>query len=489
MPGRCRAPRHAASGADLLVALAALLLLAGGAVAFVLANKPGDVSNPDVEFTAADDDGHAGPRRSAEGRRLRCGRPTAAPKDRTRDFSEAPRYLRPRSAAAGRYRERRADRVPARRSTARSLYLLDDDGMLRAIQQDERPDPLAPAGRPARRRLPRRRRRARLRGRAARDRQRDAAASPPTRASTGDRCGRSALPSRAESSPLLRQRARSTSAPRTGRVYALDAKNGARALDVQGRRRRQGRPALADGHALLRRLRRQGARRARAATASRSGRSAPTGRASASARAASTRRPRSRSGASTSATPTAASTRSPPRTGKLAWRDQHRRLRLRARPPSRHARPRADRLHRLLRRQLLRVRRPLRRRALAPSRPAAKISGSATIVGDVVYFSNLGTHDHRGRQRPHRPQGVHVLRRRVQPCYRRRPRDLLRRLHDRCTRCCRSVATPAWSRANEAAVETARMRERAARPAENRLSQRRTGIPAAARWRLDLAIV
>ena len=50
-----------------------------------------------------------------------------------------------------------------------------------------------------------------------------------------------------------------------------------------------------------------------------------------------------------------------------------------------------DRLHRLLRRQLLRLQRPVRARSAGATRAGGKISGSATIVGDVVYYSDLGS--------------------------------------------------------------------------------------------------
>ena len=43
-----------------------------------------------------------------------------------------------------------------------------------------------------------------------------------------------------------------------------------------------------------------------------------------------------------------------------------------------------------------------------------KISGSATIVGNVVYYSDLGIEDHRRARRSHRPAGVLVPRRGVQ---------------------------------------------------------------------------
>ena len=70
---------------------------------------------------------------------------------------------------------------------------------------------------------------------------------------------------------------------------------------------------------------------------------------------------------------------------------RHRRLRVRVGGGRRHARARPDRLPRLLRRQLLRVRREVGRDQVAASGRAARSPGSATIVGNVVYYSDLGT--------------------------------------------------------------------------------------------------
>ena len=71
-----------------------------------------------------------------------------------------------------------------------------------------------------------------------------------------------------------------------------------------------------------------------------------------------------------------------------------------------------DRLPRLLRRQLLRLQRPLGRGPLA--HPAGgRISGSATIVGNVVYYSDLGA-QHVGLDVAP-GAGVLVPRRRVHP--------------------------------------------------------------------------
>ena len=57
-------------------------------------------------------------------------------------------------------------------------------------------------------------------------------------------------------------------------------------------------------------------------------------------------------------------------------------------PPSPTCRARPDRLHRLLRRHLLRARRRTGRKRWT-HRAGGKISGRATVVGDIVYFANL----------------------------------------------------------------------------------------------------
>ena len=63
------------------------------------------------------------------------------------------------------------------------------------------------------------------------------------------------------------------------------------------------------------------------------------------------------------------------------------------------------------------------------SHPAGgRISGSATIVDNVVYYSDLGDEDDDRPQRAHRPAGVHVPRRSLQPGGRGRTRDVPGRL-------------------------------------------------------------
>lgn len=201
--------------------MAVLVLLAGGAVAFVLVNKPGDVSHPEVEFTTET----TAPPKPSKPARLDAFRwPTYGfSASRTRDFGAAPPYLRPPFRRGWTYRSGVLVEFPPAIDGA-SLYLLDDDGMLRAIQKTSG-------------RILWRRQVGRL-----------AAASPAVgkgrvyavalrgigseggriaayRAVDGRQLWSKALPSRAESSPLLR-RNRLFFGSENGTVYALNAKTG-----------------------------------------------------------------------------------------------------------------------------------------------------------------------------------------------------------------------------------------------------------------------
>jgi outer membrane protein assembly factor BamB len=233
-------PRRRRRG--LLVALLALLLLAGGAAAYVIAHEPGDVSNPDVEFTAPDTTATA---------------PKPKPKlddflwptygftaDRTRDFSAAPRYLRPPFRRGWTYRGDKLIEFPPAIEGA-ALYLLDDGGMLRAIEKTSG-------------RILWRQRVGRL-----------AAASPAAgdgrvytvtltgigsatgrvaayRAGDGRQAWSKALPSRAESSPLLRD-GKLYFGSEDGTLYALRASDGKTLWTYQAGGSIKGGPALADG--------------------------------------------------------------------------------------------------------------------------------------------------------------------------------------------------------------------------------------------------
>jgi outer membrane protein assembly factor BamB len=207
-----------------LVALVGLLLLAGAAAAFLAARQPGDVTNPDVEFeapttattTAAKPDP---PPKVDKTLWATYGRDDA----RRRDFGEAPDYLRPPFKRGWTYRGPvLIEFPPAIRGS--TLYLLDDDAMLRAIQKTSG-------------RILWRQKVGRL-----------AAASPAVGdgrvyavalegtgstsgriaaydARTGRQVWSRALPSRAESSPLLRKGVVYFGSE-SGTVYALDARTG-----------------------------------------------------------------------------------------------------------------------------------------------------------------------------------------------------------------------------------------------------------------------
>jgi outer membrane protein assembly factor BamB len=233
-------PRRLRRG--LLGALAVLLLLAGGAVAFVLANKPGDVSHPEVEFTTTDATTPSPPRPQAVDRFLW---PTYGyTEGRTRDFGGAPRYLRPRFRRGWTYRSGILLEFPPAIDGG-SLYVLDDDGMLRAVAKTSG-------------RIRWHRRVGRL-----------AAATPAVgdgrvyavvlrglasetgrvaayRASDGRQIWSKALPARAESSPLLKN-GRLFFGSEDGTVYALEARTGRTIWTYRASGAVKGGPALANG--------------------------------------------------------------------------------------------------------------------------------------------------------------------------------------------------------------------------------------------------
>lgn len=127
----------------LLVAasVALLLLLAGGAAAFVLLRTPGDVSNPDVAFTESTPSATDEVPPPEPPRRRR-----ALPVDtfswpfyglnetRTRAWTTAPAYLRPRFTRGWTYRGRALLEFPPVIRGA-TLFMLDDDGHVRALDK------------------------------------------------------------------------------------------------------------------------------------------------------------------------------------------------------------------------------------------------------------------------------------------------------------------------------------------------------------------
>jgi outer membrane protein assembly factor BamB len=234
-------PRRRRRG--LLVGIAVLLVLAGGAVAFLLAHKPGDVSHPDVEFTTDAGTTTAPPRPQAVDRFLW---PTYGYReDRTRNFGDAPGYLRPGFRRGWTYRSGALLEFPPTIDGG-SLYFLDDDGILRALDKTS----------------------GRIRWRQQVGRL--AAATPAVgdgrvyavalqgissatgrvaayRASDGRQVWSKALPSRAESSPLLR-RGTVYFGSEDGTVYALSARNGRTLWTYHASGAVKGGPAFANGN-------------------------------------------------------------------------------------------------------------------------------------------------------------------------------------------------------------------------------------------------
>ena len=261
---------------------------------------------------------HRPPRRAGR-RRASSGRSTATRRPaRALPAGAAARCGRPSAALDG--PRRRAARVPARRWAARSLYLLKNNGALLRDRQARAGDVRwkRKLGEP-RRLLPRLRRRRSvyavlLARRAERGR-------PRGRLRRRDRqacAGRATLPSRAESSPLL-DSGTLYFGTENGTVYALSARDGARPLDLPAPAapsRAAWRSPTASSTSATTRARSTPIRARDGAQVWQTG----TERRALRPRLgpASTRPPRSRSGASTSATPTAASTRSPPTSGALA---------------------------------------------------------------------------------------------------------------------------------------------------------------------------
>ncbi|HEY4277916.1 MAG TPA: PQQ-binding-like beta-propeller repeat protein [Conexibacter sp.] len=116
-------------------AVVALLIVAGAAV-FFLVRKPGDVSNPDVAFSTTE----TPPTEPAQPPRKALAVdtfswPTYGLDDaRTRDWSTAPDYLRPRFRRGWTYRGTALIEFPPVISGA-TIFMLDDDGWLRAIDK------------------------------------------------------------------------------------------------------------------------------------------------------------------------------------------------------------------------------------------------------------------------------------------------------------------------------------------------------------------
>jgi len=234
-------PRRLRRG--LLGALVVLLLLAGGAVAFVLAHKPGDVSHPDVEFTTETTTQPAPPPKPQAVDRFLW--PTYGfREDRTRNYLDAPDYLRPGFRRGWTYRGGALLEFPPSIDGG-SLYLLDDDGMLRALAKtsgrvrwQQRVGRLA-AATPAVGD-------GRVYAVALNGMSGGAGRIAAYRAADGRQVWAKALPSRAESSPLLKN-GRLFFGSEDGTVYALEAKSGRTIWTYRASGAVKGGPALANG--------------------------------------------------------------------------------------------------------------------------------------------------------------------------------------------------------------------------------------------------
>jgi len=234
-------PRRLRRG--LLGALVVLLLLAGGAVAFVLAHKPGDVSHPDVEFTTETTTQPAPPPRPQAVDHFLW--PTYGYReDRTRNYLDAPDYLRPGFRRGWTYRGGALLEFPPTIDGG-SLYVLDDDGILRALSKtsgrvrwQQRVGRLA-AATPAVGD-------SRVYAVALNGISGGAGRVAAYRASDGRQVWSKALPSRAESSPLLKN-GRLFFGSEDGTVYALDADSGRTIWTYRASGAVKGGPALASG--------------------------------------------------------------------------------------------------------------------------------------------------------------------------------------------------------------------------------------------------
>ena len=237
----------------LLVALAAVvvLLAAGGAAAFLLLREPGDVSNPDVAFTATTETTTtttAPPKPRARARPVDTfSWPTYGLTDtRTRDWSGAPGYLRPPFKRGWTYRDDVLIEFPPviRGST---LYVFNDGGWLRAL------DKVSGA-------IKWRQHVGRLAASSpaigdgnvyvtvlAREDDEGAGRVAAFRELDGKPLWSKDLPSRVESSPLLRD-GMLFFGSENGTVYGLNAKNGNTRWTYQAAGAVKGAPAYADGN-------------------------------------------------------------------------------------------------------------------------------------------------------------------------------------------------------------------------------------------------
>ena len=324
--------------------------------------------------------------------------PTTATRRDRRDYVHRPDFAEPAVQARLVVNRRDPCSSSRRRSTERSLFL--PQGQRGASRDPEASGRIlwrrtSAGSRPPRRRSPTD---ASTAGPQSAERGRRPAASPRSRRGR-QRCGRAAAEPRgvlAAARPrprLLRHRERHglRAARQATAAHDLDATRPP-APSRAARRSRTARSTSATTAAKVHAVR-------ASETASGCGRSARAARASARLRPASTRRPAVAFGRvylgntdgrvySFSAGP--ASSRGRPDGGYVY-----------SSPRRAQAGRRADGLRRLLRRHVLRVRRAHRAGALALW-PSARISGAATLLGGIVYFSDLGTAQHHRAGRTHR---------------------------------------------------------------------------------------
>lgn len=233
-------PRRRRRG--LLISFAVLIALAGGVAAFLALRAPGDVSHPDVEFTTALTATAPPPPKQKVDTFLWATYGFNPP--RTRDYSAAPRNLRPPFKRGWTYRGGALIEFPPAIDGPR-LFMLDDDGILRGIDKHS--------------------------GKVAWERRLGhlAAASPAVGdghvyavaltslhgpngrvaaygAKRGHLIWARDLPARAESSPLL-HRGTLYFGSEDGTVYALNARNGRTRWTYHAGASVKGGPALSDG--------------------------------------------------------------------------------------------------------------------------------------------------------------------------------------------------------------------------------------------------
>jgi outer membrane protein assembly factor BamB len=120
----------------LLIGLAVALLAAGGAVAFVLQHRPGDVSNPNVEFDAPTPTATPTPEETPEPKKVNAFRwPVYGYSADRRRQVDVPRSLRPPFRRVWFFDGRHLLEFPPVMAK-QSLYLLKDNGKVNAINKN-----------------------------------------------------------------------------------------------------------------------------------------------------------------------------------------------------------------------------------------------------------------------------------------------------------------------------------------------------------------